>query len=264
MNAAEQIRVSLVQTELVWENPAANRSALGQKLKALHGLTDLVILPEMFTTGFSLESAKLAETMDGESIAWMRNQAAEINGVVTGSLIIKEDGKYFNRMVWMPPDGHCSTYDKRHLFRMANEHHYFDAGCERVRVELKGWTVRLQVCYDLRFPVFSRNTSDHPYDLLIYVANWPAARAHPWSTLLLARAIENQCYVAGVNRVGKDGKGIVYSGNSALVDFKGEVMSHLLPFQNDVETQTLSRSELNAFREKFPVGLDADDFRGNW
>ncbi len=253
----ERLHITIVQTALHWEQPAQNFSMLNTKLAALSS-TDVIVLPEMFNTGFSMHSERLAETMDGPTVQWMQSKAQEKDCVITGSLIVKENESYYNRMVWMRPDGSCATYDKRHLFRMAEEHHHFSGGSGRTIVELKGWRLNLQICYDLRFPVWSRNKGD--YDCLIYVANWPKARSHPWSSLLIARAIENQAYVIGVNRVGKDGNGIDYSGNSAAIDPKGQVISTIKSCEDGVETVQLSFEELQLFREKFPVGLDADRF----
>ena len=215
----QDLTVSVIQSELFWEDPEANREAFAKQIAGIEN-SDLIILPEMFTTGFSMRSNELAETMVGPSVAWMKAQARNSGAAINGSLIIKEEGKYYNRSIFTYQDGRVEHYDKRHLFRMADEHAHFSEGTERKIVELKGWRICLQVCYDLRFPVFSRNQND--YDLLIYVANWPEARADAWSTLLKARAIENQCYLIGVNRIGADTKGISYSGASVVLDAKGD------------------------------------------
>lgn len=254
------LKVTVIQSDLIWEDHQGNRDAFQAKINALEDTPDLIVLPEMFNTGFSMESSKLAEQMDGPTVQWMRAVAAQKSCVVTGSIIVEERGQFFNRMLWMRPDGTHEHYDKRHLFRMAGEHEHFSPGERKTIVELKGWKICLQVCYDLRFPVYVRNRNEDRYDAILYVANWPAARSNAWSTLLLARAIENQCYVVGVNRVGEDGKGIAYSGDSVIVDPKGQVMSHLIPSQEGIETMELDLSALNEFREKFPVGLDADEF----
>jgi predicted amidohydrolase len=193
----------------------------------------------------------------------MKKMAAEKNCVVTGSIIIEEDGNYFNRLIWMRANGSFETYDKRHLFRYGNEHEHYTAGNKKIIVEINGWKICPLVCYDLRFPIWSRNKFKNgvwDYDLLIYVANWPERRNHPWQTLLLARAIENQCYVAGVNRVGNDGNDVFHSGDSAVINFKGEIISKIKPKEENVETVTLSYPELVEFRKNFPVGLDADPF----
>ena len=262
----KDLRISLIQTPLFWEDSEANRSMLENKVQALTGTTDLILLPEMFSTGFSMKPKVLAEKMDGPTMAWLARQAEATESVVAGSLIIEEEGNYFNRLVWMRPDGSYEHYDKRHLFRMGEEHHHYTGGEKRLVVNLNGWKILPLVCYDLRFPVWSRNQNDSEsgapeFDLMFYVANWPAVRSHPWSTLLLARAIENQVYVAGLNRIGEDGNGVAHSGNSAVIDPKGNVISTLQPNEEGVETVTLSRSELEAFREKFPVGRDADRFQ---
>ncbi|HEY8400714.1 MAG TPA: amidohydrolase, partial [Cytophagaceae bacterium] len=250
-----------IQTTLHWEEPEANRSMLEEKLWQIKEPTDLVILPEMFTTGFSMDAEKLAEPMNLTTFKWMKQQAAQLNAVVTGSYIVKENNNFYNRLIWMQPDGNFYQYDKRHLFRMAGEHHVYASGDKRLVVELKGWKICPLICYDLRFPAWSRNRHLE-YDLLLYIANWPEPRVGAWNALLQARAIENLCYVAGVNRVGEDGKGLYYSGDSALINPKGERVFH----EKDKEvlhTETLSRNMLDSFREKFPAHLDADDFSIN-
>jgi len=266
------LKVSIIQSELHWENVDKNLEMFAQKIEAISKPTDIIVLPEMFNTGFSMDSSALAETMDGKTVTWMKTQAAKSNSVIVGSLIVEvplSGGTrvvFFNRLIWAQPDGNLFTYDKRHLFRMAGEHNHFKAGGNRLIIEYKGWRICPLICYDLRFPVWARNstlTSDHSspvYDLLIYIANWPAVRKQPWSKLLDARAIENQCYVIGVNRVGEDGKGIAYSGNSVVVNPKGEVMTNIAENANMAESVELSLTELNDFREKFPVSLDGDDF----
>lgn len=255
----QDLKVTAVQASLVWEDAQANRRSFAHTLASLKGATDLVVLPEMFTTGFSMNTRELAETMDGPTLGWMQQQAFDLDCAINGSLIIEEDGKYYNRSLFVLPDGSVDHYDKRHLFRMANEDTHFTEGKQRRTVEWKGWRILLQVCYDLRFPVFSRNRQD--YDLALYVANWPAARSGAWSTLLKARAIENQCYVVGVNRVGVDGMEIEYCGASAIIDTRGE---ELLPIPLDQEvatTATLSHKDMQAFRDKFPIHKDADEFQ---
>lgn len=252
------LRVTLVQSMLHWEDAAANRAMFSEKLAALKGSTDLVVLPEMFTTGFSMRSTELTETMDGATVAWMRDQAKKIDAAIYGSAIITEGSKYFNRGLFVEPSGRVTVYNKRHLFRFANENDHYAPGTERVVVEWRSWRILLQVCFDLRFPVFSRNHSD--YDAILYVANWPEARRYPWSQLLIARAIENQCYVVGENRVGMDGKGIHYSGDSVVIDPRGAVIGQVEPSQEGTTTVALDRAALEDFRAKFPVALDADDF----
>ena len=253
------LKITIIQSELHWENVDENLAMFTEKIEDINQQTDIVVLPEMFTTGFSMESVKLAEKMDGKSVKWMKQLAVKKNAVITGSIIIEEEGKYFNRLLWVQPDENVLTYDKRHLFRMAEEDKHFTAGEERLIVEWKGWKVCPLICYDLRFPVWSRNSLP-AFDCLIYVANWPEARKEPWYKLLEARAIENQVYVVGVNRVGFDGKDISYSGNSAVIDPKGNSISNIKTKLNETVTIELNKQALEDFREKFPVGLDADDF----
>ena len=253
------LKITIIQSELHWENVEENLAMFAKKIEAINEQTDIVVLPEMFTTGFSMESVKLAEKMDGKSVKWMKQLAVKKNVVVTGSLIIEEEGNYYNRLIWAQPDETILTYDKRHLFRMAEEDKHFTAGEDRLIVEWKGWKICPLICYDLRFPVWSRNSLP-AFDCLIYIANWPEARKEPWNKLLEARAIENQVYVVGVNRVGVDGKEISYSGNSAVIDPKGNAISDITPELNEVITIELNKTDLEDFREKFPVGLDADDF----
>lgn len=266
------LRISLVQGATRWLDPAANRDYYGHLMAPLHGITDLVMLPETFTSGFSNEAIASAETMDGPTVAWMREQAARLGAAVTGSVQIRDgegestgDAKVFNRLIYATPDGAVQTYDKRHLFRFAGEHERYAAGRDRLIVECRGWRICPLVCYDLRFPVFSRNRFDAQrpggmdYDLLLYVANWPSARAYPWKTLLRARAIENLCYVAGLNRVGSDGNGIHYAGDSAVIDFLGHPASECTD-EEVVVTTTLLAHELAAHRERFPAMLDGDAF----
>ncbi len=252
------LRVTLVQSMLHWEDADANRVMFGEKLAGLKGTTDLIVLPEMFTTGFSMRSAELAEGMDGATVAWMREQARALDSALYGSVIIGQGGTYFNRGLFVEPNGKITVYDKRHLFRFADETKHYSAGQERVVVEWRGTRILLQVCFDLRFPVFSRNRGD--YDAILYVANWPEARRYPWNQLLIARAIENQCHVIGGNRVGMDGKGIHYTGDSVVVDPRGAVISQVEPSQEGVATIALDRNALEEFREKFPVAKDADNF----
>jgi omega-amidase len=251
------LRVTLVQADLAWHDPQENRRRMARHFRGLMGHTDLIVLPEMFSTGFSMESEELAEDVDGPTTGWMREEACALGCTITGSVIIRDEGRYYNRLLWVRPDGSIAHYDKRHLFRMTREHERFTAGERRLAVELKGWRICPLVCYDLRFPVWSRSRGD--YDLLIYVANWPNRRRHAWSTLLRARAIENIAYCVGVNRVGRDGNGAVYAGDSVAIDFLGQPLSD----EHDgdgVETVVLDRPSLDAFRESFPAHLDADQF----
>jgi len=258
------LRVSLVQADTVWHDSAANRALYGSLVRSLAGQSDLVVLPETFTSGFSNDAVDQAEGMDGGSVAWLRGLAAEVGAVVTGSVVIREGGQVFNRLLWMRPDGSFAWYDKRHLFRMADEHLCYGAGSERLVVELHGWRVCPLVCYDLRFPVFSRNRWDaaagrFDYDLLLYVANWPAPRRHAWRSLLPARAIENLAYVVGVNRVGKDGNGIDYAGDSVALDMLGRVLVECGP-QPQVATVSVDPAALAEHRTRFPAQLDQDRF----
>lgn len=254
----QDLRVSIVQSMLHWEDAVANRAMFSDKLAALKGTTDLVVLPEMFTTGFSMRSTDLAEDMNGTTVTWMREQAKAIDAAIYGSVIIAAGARYFNRGLFVKPDGQVTAYDKRHLFRFAGETDHYSPGKERVAVQWRGWRILLQICFDLRFPVFARNRGD--YDAILYVANWPEARRYPWSQLLIARAIENQCYVAGTNRVGMDGKGNHYSGDSVLIDPRGQIIAQVGPSQEGSATAPLEWNALTDFREKFPVAKEADDF----
>ena len=253
------LTVSFVQTALHWHDAAANRAALDQHLAALTRPTDLLVLPEMFTTGFSMEAPSQAETMAGPTVAWLRERATAHNAVITGSVIITENGHYYNRLLWVRPDGSLSYYDKRHLFTLAGEQHTYTPGTARLVEEWRGWRICPLVCYDLRFPVWSRNQPAEPYDLLLYVANWPAVRRLAWTTLLRARALENVACALGVNRIGRDGLDHDYAGDSALIDARG---NYLLEAHDaaGVFTHTLRRSELAEFRTKFTALNDGDAF----
>jgi predicted amidohydrolase len=252
----QDLKVTLVQANLIWEDKEKNLTHLSELLQSIEN-TDLIILPEMFSTGFSMHAQLLAEQMDGESILWMENAAMEKQCVITGSLIIKDENKYCNRLIWMQPDGNYKIYDKRHLFTLAQEQNTYSAGKEILITELNGWKICPLVCYDLRFPVWSRNTAD--YDLLIYVANWPDVRIYTWNHLLIARAIENQCYVAGVNRVGTDGNNFYHSGHSTVIDPMGERLFETA-HDEGVQTITLSKARLNEIRTRLPFLLDRDEF----
>lgn len=254
----QALTLTIVQTTLHWHDADANRKMFSDKLAAAAPKTDLIVLPEMFTTGFSMNAVELAEEPEGSTLQWMQQEAAKHKAVVTGSVITKEEDKYFNRLLWVCPDGSYAKYDKRHLFRMAKEHHTYTAGKERLIVELNGWRICPLVCYDLRFPVWSRNTGND-YDLLIYVANWPKPRNQAWRTLLQGRAIENLTYVAGVNRVGIDGNGHPYSGDSAIIHPKGYPLLETTEAEG-IHTITIDKKELEDFRTAFPAHLDADVF----
>ncbi len=271
----KDIRVTIIQSTLHWENVEANLKMFSEKIASIQEPTDLIVLPEMFSTGFTMNNKAMAETMKGKAVAWMKHKAKEKNCVVAGSLIIEEKSrlredpssggkKYYNRLVWMMPNGKFKTYDKRHLFRYAGEEKYYSAGKKKLIVELNGWKICPLVCYDLRFPLWSRNKfskkGEGQYDLLLFVANWPERRNHPWKTLLMARAMENQAYVVGVNRVGNDGNNVYHSGDSAAINFKGEVISNTKSKEESIETVTLSKSELVEWRKAFPAWMDADKF----
>lgn len=251
------LKVSIVQSELIWQDIDANLSMFTRKLQHISD-THLIVLPEMFTTGFTMDVSGVAESMNGKAMLWLKQTASDLKCAVCGSFIAKEGEKVYNRHIWMRSDGTYDYYDKRHLFRMAGENNHYTAGERRVVVELHGWRILLQTCYDLRFPVFSRNRGD--YDAVVYVANWPEVRCEPWIKLLDARALENQAYVIGVNRVGKDGNGIVYSGDSAVIHPKGNKLSSVKPHEDTIETVEISMEELQSFRAAFPVQLDADSF----
>jgi predicted amidohydrolase len=251
------LNIALVQTTLVWQNREANYEHFELLLDQARG-ADLIILPEMFTTGFSMQSETLSEPENGPTAKWMLAQAKRLDAVVTGSLIVQAaDGSHRNRLLWARPDGELLHYDKRHLFRMAGEHKHFTPGERQVQFELKGWRIRPLICYDLRFPVWSRDAQDT--DLLLYVANWPGARRLHWNRLLPARAIENLCYVAAVNRVGIDGKGFTYTGDSHVFDFQGESLFSAGE-ADGVFQVCLSAADLAAYRKRFPANLDADTF----
>ena len=251
------LRVSLVQTDLVWEDPAANCAQLEERLADLAGKTDVVVLPEMFATGFSM-SPTSAEIGRGPVLQWMQVQASRLGALMIGSLKVKQQNSFLNRLYAVHPDGSFVSYDKRHLFRMGAENEFYQAGDKQVIVSYKGWNLAVFICYDLRFPVWSRNVG-MAYDAAIYVANWPAPRANAWRTLLQARAIENLAYVVGVNRVGTDANNLSYAGDSLLVDFKGGLQLDLQA-KDQILTSELSAVDLADFRAKFPAHLDADLF----
>jgi predicted amidohydrolase len=256
------LTISIIQANLQWENKSANLAMFEQKIMAIKERTEIVILPEMFSTGFSMRPEVLAENMQGETIAWMKRVSAEKRIILTGSVIIEEAGKYYNRLIWMLPDGQYGIYDKRHRFAYAGEDDHYTAGSKRLIASVKGWKINLLVCYDLRFPVWARQQSQPQgpeYDVLIYVANWPERRNHAWKTLLQARAIENQSYVIGVNRVGEDGNGIYHSGDSMVADAMGEVL-YQKKDDEDVYTITLQKEPLESIRQKLPFLKDADGF----
>lgn len=260
----EDLKVSFIQTHLIWENIDANLNHFSSKIDAIKESTDLIVLPEMFTTGFAVDRTNIAEEHKGKSFNWMQKKAAEKNCVIAGSIAVKENGKLYNRFYWVKPDGSHEQYDKRHLFRMAGEEKFFTPGATQKIVELKGWKICLLICYDLRFPVWSRNKRQKDgspaYDALIYVANWPEVRSYPWKQLLIARAIENQAYVVGVNRIGKDGNDYPHSGDSAVINPRGEVLTADLSHKDITIHTSLSKQYLKEFREIFPAVLDSDSY----
>lgn len=254
----QDLTVTLIQTTLDWQAAGSNRSRIDGLIAGIGEPADLIILPEMFTTGFTMDAPRHAETMDGDTVTWMRLAARDYEATICGSLIIEEGGHFYNRLIWMPPDGPAGWYDKRHLFRMAGEHDHFAQGHKRSIFEIKGWRICPLVCYDLRFPVFCRGIDE--YELLIFIANWPKARRSAWQTLLPARAVENLCYTIGVNRVGVDGNDVAYAGDSAVVNFLGNEVVNC-GGNECVVTARLDAAALQRYREKFPAHRDADRFR---
>jgi omega-amidase len=274
------LSVSVIQSKLYWEDKEANLRMFSEKIDSIKEKTEMVILPEMFSTGFTMNPESVAEKMNGRTVEWMHQVAAKHRIIVTGSLIIEEDGKYFNRLVWMLPVGQYGHYDKRHRFTYAGENLQYTSGNKRLIASVNGWKLNLQICYDLRFPVWASQQTfvppllrkkrvsnfdaykepEHPeYDMLVYVANWPKVRIHAWKTLLQARAIENQCYVIGVNRVGQDGNEIYYSGDSMIIDPLGEILYQKQDVE-DVFTMTFHKETLDGIRSKYPFWKDADHF----
>ncbi len=254
----EPIKITVFQAYLFWENVEKNLQNLGLRLSALKEKTDLILLPEMFNTGFTMNVTRCAEQMDGVTMRWLYETAKKFECMVAGSLIIEEEGKYYNRFVWMSADGSYVHYDKRHLFGMADEDATFTPGNSRIMLQLKGWKICPMVCYDLRFPVWSRNQEDG-YDLLVYIASWPDKRSGHWRALIPARAIENQAFVIGVNRVGHDGNEVYYSGGSMCISPVGDVV-YYKPEDEDLYTFTLHPKDLEKAREQFPFLKDADKF----
>lgn len=252
----QDLTITLVQTHLVWEDIDANLDLFDTRIDEIKDPTDLIVLPEMFSTGFTMNAESLAEDMTGKAVTWLRRKAVEKNTVITGSVMVREAGRFFNRLVWARPDGELVIYDKKHLFRYAGEEKVYTAGRHLVTLELNGWHIRPFICYDLRFPIWTRNLNQ-AYDLAVFVANWPAKRAAHWRALLRARAIENQAFVAAVNRVGTDGNGFDYSGHSALIDPTGRV---IFEEENNACSATLhlQYSVLEYYRARFPAWMDAD------
>ena len=254
----EILNIAVFQFNLVWENPVANRVKIDEWLQKANKNIDVVFLPEMFTTGFSMNVSELAEPMEGDTVLWMKKCSSEHQLALCGSLIIKENDRYFNRLLFVEPSGEVHFYNKRHLFTIGKEENHFQKGTERLIVNYKGWRICPLICYDLRFPVWARNRNE--YDILVYSANWPQARTEVWNTLLKARAIENQCYVVGANRVGVDENTISYSGNSQLIDPKGHILAEIGDHHKGIVSAGFSYTELIKFRTAFPVLNDADQF----
>lgn len=254
----QDLNISIVQSDINWEDINKNLDYHYSLIESLKGKTDIVVLPEMFTTGFSLHAEELAEEMSGQSVNWLIEASKKLSLVITGSLIIKESDNYYNRMIWVQPDGKLFYYDKRHLFRMGGEHKHYSFGNKKVIVNYKGWNIRLLVCYDLRFPVWSRNKQD--YDLAIYIANWPITRAEAWKTLLAARAMENQAYIVGVNRCGIDGMNLNYSGDSRIIGPDGKIIAACDEYKEQIISTSISKELLSNLKQSFPVHLDSDDF----
>lgn len=258
------LKTTLIQSDLYWQDIDANLAMFEEKIWDIEESTDIIILPEMFNTGFSMHAQKLAEPMNFKTFKWMSQMARQKDAAIVGSYIVKEKGNYYNRLFWVEPDGSFDFYDKRHLFRMSDEHLTYSEGQRRMIRNFRGWKIMPLVCYDLRFPVWSRNQYDEAademeYDLLIYVANWPNPRTAIWDTLLKARSLENQCFTIGVNRTGSDGEGIAYDGNSIAYDFKGQAINEISN-NPSIQTLELDINELHSFRKKFPAYLDGDKF----
>jgi omega-amidase len=259
----QDLKVTIVQTDLVWRDPESNLEHFNTLVDGINEPTDLIVLPEMFTTGFTIQPESMAEKVKGRTLKWMFCKADEKKCALMGSYIIEDQGQYFNRLYVVFPNGRSFSYDKKHLFRMAEENKYFTPGTTREIVKIKGWKISLMVCYDLRFPVWCRNSyvgNNYGYDCQVFVANWPEIRSYAWRTLLASRAIENQAYVVGVNRIGSDGNGISHSGDSMVIDPWGGKISETMPHTESVETVTLSASKLESFRKSVTFGLDWEKF----
>ena len=261
---AADIKISIIQTDIIWESKSQNFAKYESYIIDNQLNNTLVVLPEMFATGFSMNVKTLSEDMNGETITWMKQIATKYDIALCGSFIAIENNRFYNRLAFVTSDGNIQYYDKRHLFRMGEENEHYSSGKSNLIVNYNGWKIKPLICYDLRFPVWSRNNyinGESEYDCLIYIANWPQARSHAWKSLLVARAIENQCYVIGVNRVGLDGKNLQYSGDSALINPQGTIISNIKPFNGSVESIELKYKDLSDYRASFPVGKDADNFK---
>lgn len=258
----QDLRLTLIQDHLAWENREANLHHFTEVIRSLER-TDIIVLPEMFNSGFTVMPEAVAEPMNGPTITWMKEQSSHTGAALVGTLVVRDGNEFYNRLVWVSPAGSIMVYDKRHLFRMGGEHERFSMGSRRAVINFKGWHILPLICYDLRFPVWSQNRMKdgrHEYDLLLYLANWPASRNFVWKSLLQARALENQCFVAGVNRVGTDGHGINYAGESRILSAKAEIITELNDNKAGILHANLNHQELTSFREKFQVGLDWDTF----
>ncbi|RNC87831.1 MAG: amidohydrolase [Winogradskyella sp.] len=254
----KELKIALIQSDLDWENPKQNRENFNEKINSISNEVDLIVLPEMFTSGFTMNAESVAESVDGETITWLINLATEKQSAIVGSLVINENDNYYNRLVFVYPTGEIKSYNKKHTFTLAGEHKVYTAGEERVLLEYKGWKICPLICYDLRFPVWARNTDD--YDLLLYVANWPKPRINAWDALLKARAIENMSYCIGVNRVGVDGTGHEYPGHSACYDVLGKKISNLEPNKEQIDIITLEKSAITKYRNTLNFLKDRDRF----
>ncbi|MCF8366944.1 MAG: amidohydrolase [Bacteroidales bacterium] len=260
----QNLSLTLLQADLIWENTEKNLAAFDDRISMIDQVTDLIVLPEMFNTGFSIHPENIAEPPFGKTFIWMQQKAAQKNAAISGSVLTQENDKYYNRLYFVFPDGSHRQYNKKHLFRLGKEWQVFSAGSQKLILEYKGWKICPLICYDLRFPVWSKNRlikENYEYDLLIYVANWPEVRNHAWKHLLIARAIENQAYVVGVNRVGTDGNGVDHSGDSIVLNGQGQKIAQAQPFQDEMITADLSKTELEDFRSLFPFSLDWDVFK---
>lgn len=259
----QDLKINIVQSNLFWEQPEKNLEFFDKKFANLSEKQDIIILPEMFNTGFSMDGQKCAEKTEGFTFNWMKTNAKQLNCVITGSFLCNDHGNLYNRLIWMRPDGTYETYDKRHLFRFGNEHLHLTSGTKKLIVELNNWRICPMICYDLRFPVWTKNTYNNQnldYDILLFIANWPEVRKLHWQTLLKARAIENLSFVVGVNRIGSDGRGTSHSGNSMVISPKGEILCEIAENTEKIETLILQKSELIQYREKFNVAQDWDEF----
>ncbi|ULC60037.1 amidohydrolase [Flaviramulus sp. BrNp1-15] len=258
---AEHLKIAMIQSNLVWENPEQNRINFTKKIESISEEVDIIVLPEMFTSGFTMNASKVAETMEGETITWMQHLSSKKNAAIVGSIVIKDNNNFYNRLLFITPKGDITFYDKRHTFTLAGEDKVYSAGTKKRIIDYKGWKICPLICYDLRFPVWARNTED--YDVLMYVANWPKPRISAWDTLLKARAIENMCYCVGVNRVGVDGVNSEYSGHSAVYNVLGNEIICFKPNNEDIQIVTLEKRHIEAYRNKLKFLNDRDAFTIN-